>query len=161
MSASFSKGDLSKKGWAHYQVLREREVIVFSDYSKISGKGLFVGEEVKVGQLVVEFTGDRLSKKQAYMRKDKRYLITLRRVAIDGINSGVTRYINHSCDANAHFRIIKLEGDEDKEVVFVYAKRDLKLGEEVTVEYSWPHVDGLPYEKCKCGNEDCQKYIGM
>ena len=76
MSASFNREDLSEKGWAEYQVLRERELIVFADYSKISGKGLFVGEEVKVGQLVVEFTGERLSKKQAYMRKDKRYLIT-------------------------------------------------------------------------------------
>ena len=73
----------------------------------------------------------------------------------------MARYINPSCDANAHFRTIKLEADEDKEVVFVYAKRDFKLGEEVTVQFSWPYVDGLPYEKCECGNEDCSKFIGM
>ena len=161
MSASFNRIDLSEKGWAEYQALRERELIVSADYYKISGKGLFVGEEVKVGQLVVEFTGERLSIKQADKLYYKKYLMILRHEAIDSINGGVARYINHSCRPNAYFRIIKLEGEEEKEVVFVYAKRDIKVGEELTVYYEWPFVAGLAFEDCNCGVHGCPKYIGL
>jgi SET domain-containing protein len=67
---------------------------------------------------------------------------------IGGIN-----YVNHSCNANAGFH-----GQ-----IFIVAMRDIKKGEEITIDYVMTlhrSKNASPYKmKCLCGLKDCRGYI--
>ena len=59
-----------------------------------------------------------------------------------GINKA--RYLNHSCRPNCETDIVKGK-------VYIYAKRNIKSGEELTYDYGKEYVDDFikPYG-CKC-----------
>ena len=67
-------------------------------------------------------------------------------------------YMNHSCDPNC---IIK---HENMKVKYVYARRDIKKGEELTHDYAAGAFDIFgkkdPYAfKCHCGSKSCRKIV--
>ncbi|MFZ5442139.1 MAG: SET domain-containing protein [Myxococcota bacterium] len=65
-----------------------------------------------------------------------------------------TRWINHSCDANAE---VDLGVDERGEPwAKVYAWRAIKAGEEITYDYEF---DPSVAEPCACGAENCRGVI--
>ncbi|KAI9985808.1 hypothetical protein PInf_024574 [Phytophthora infestans] len=71
-----------------------------------------------------------------------------KKVYIDATScGGITRMLNHSCDAPCHF--VELRNRENVAVVVV-AKRTIKEGEEVTVDYVDPWFD------CVCGAANCR-----
>ena len=63
------------------------------------------------------------------------------------IHNYQARFVNHSCDPNSISTEI---GD--------VAKRDIKEGEEITVDYS-NEVVGIINVPCRCGSQNCRKII--
>jgi len=57
------------------------------------------------------------------------------------------RYVNHSCDANTH-----VENFCD------VASRDIKIGEEITGDYTSESVPSSSV-KCNCGSDKCKGYL--
>ena len=70
--------------------------------------------------------------------------------ALDCTKGNVLRHLNHSCNANAYLRIFRNR-------VEVYAKRDIRRGEEITVDYGeTPHGGGMD---CTCRQQGCRGKI--
>jgi len=64
-------------------------------------------------------------------------------------------YMNHSCDPNCY---VKMRTIAKKDI---YAMRDIRKGEELTVDYTATSVDqfagkGFWVMECKCGSENCR-----
>jgi hypothetical protein len=83
----------------------------------LSGLGLFAGEDIKKGELIIEYIGEILTKEEADKVTNCQYLFEVsRNHTINGSPRwNIARYANHSCDGNA-------ESDVKKKRVFVSAK---------------------------------------
>ncbi len=112
-----------------------------------AGLGLFATDTFKKGDLVIEYTGEHISHEEAD-RRGGRYLFTLSdKVIIDGKGrENSARYINHACKPNCYAEI-----DEQEKHVYIFAKQNIRAGEELTYDY------GSEYKKdiidpvgCKC-----------
>lgn len=96
-----------------------------------AGLGLFANREFKKGELIIEYIGETVTEEEANRRGGK-YLFELNDTwTIDGKGrSNTARYVNHSCKPNAYPELT-----ENEKQVFIYAKRSLKPGEEITYNY--------------------------
>jgi hypothetical protein len=112
----------------------------------LAGLGLFAGEDIKKGEMIVEYIGNILNKEEADKKTTSQYLFEItRNKTIDGTPRWNTaRYANHSCDGNA-------ESDVKKGRVFVIAIKNIKEGEEITYDYGEEFVEEhiAPYG-CNC-----------
>lgn len=106
--------------------------------SKIHGLGLFAGENIKWGQRLIEFAGQRISKKEA-RRRERFYnsigyicLLELdERHFIDGtVGGNESRFINNSERPNVGAM------REGGRIVF-YSLNDIDAGEELTFDYGF------------------------
>lgn len=110
-----------------------------------AGLGLYATRTYKKGELVIEYTGEKVTDAEAQRRGGK-YLFELNnKWTLDGKNREHTgRYINHSCKPNC---IPELNDDETK--VFIYTKRAIDTGEEFTYNY------GKQYFNVMMGKDGC------
>lgn len=114
------------------------------------GLGLFTTVAIKKGDLITEYTGEKITTDEANVRGGQ-YLFELNDTfVIDGKDrKNQSRYINHSCRPNSYPEI-----DEAEKHIFIYAKRTIKPGEELTYNYGkefWStHIKpkGCRCEKC-------------
>jgi len=109
------------------------------------GCGLFACTRMRKGERVIEYTGVKLPNSIAD-ELPTRYLFDLENGwTIDGAGYGNTaRYVNHSCTPNCE---AELDGDR----VFFYAVRDIKEGEEITIDYGEEYFDEfIKPDGCKC-----------
>ena len=109
------------------------------------GLGLFTRKPISRGALVIEYTGRLLPAEEAY-RKGGRYLFEVNsRWIIDGAGrENIGRYINHSCRPNCEPRT---RGKK----VLIYARRNIKAGEELSYDYGKEYFDDLILPVgCKC-----------
>lgn len=116
-----------------------------------SGLGLFATEEIKKGEMIIEYVGEKISEEEANRRGGK-YLFELNdKWTIDGKGrDNKARYINHSCKPNAYPEL-----DDAEEHIFIYAKRNIKAGEEISYNYGKMYFDDLiGKDGCRC--EACQ-----
>jgi SET domain-containing protein len=123
--------------------------------SAIQGKGLFTDSPVRARTKLGEFTGERISTREARRRAKRRKRIAIVEVslkeAIDGsIKGGLFQFINHSCDPNVFTRIAYGR-------VEFYAKRNLAAGDELTTDYVCSHHNGQL--RCLCQSSDCRGFI--
>ncbi|HWR15766.1 MAG TPA: SET domain-containing protein-lysine N-methyltransferase [Terriglobales bacterium] len=124
--------------------------------SKIEGVGLFTDAPIKARMKVGEYTGERISVREARRRAKTREHIAIVELsdkeAIDESvpGGGPFQYINHSCSPNVFIRIAYNR-------VEFYAKRDIAAGEEMTVDYEVSHHDGGL--RCQCGASGCRDFI--
>lgn len=113
-----------------------------------AGLGLFAGEDIDTGQLIIEYTGDRITPKEAD-RRGGRYLFNVtEKLVIDGTKRDNTaRYINHSCDPNT-----EAEHEVTEDRIYMRAKRPIKKGEEITIDYGEDYTssDFIRKAGCKC-----------
>lgn len=112
----------------------------------IDGFGLFADEDIKKGDLIIEYIGNILLGEQAKNPKENMYLFEVNRnKTIDGSPRWNTaRYINHSCDGNA-------ESEIRKGRVFMRATKNIKAGEEIVYDYGEEFVKEYIHTKgCKC-----------
>lgn len=125
--------------------------------SKIHRWGIFATEFIPAGRKVIEYTGEKINRRETKRRADEReftYLFTLDPYwTIDGAVGGSgAEYINHSCEPNLISRIIKGH-------ILYMALRDIKPGEELTIDYRFDKkVERVP---CHCGASKCRGTINV
>lgn len=123
------------------------EVKKYAVKKSSAGLGLFATEAFTKGELVIEYTGDKISEEEANRRGGK-YLFELNDDwTIDGKGrENTARYINHACKPNC-----APELDDAEEHIYIRAKRIIKAGEELTYNYGKMYFDEkIGKEGCKC-----------
>ncbi len=119
--------------------------------SRIDGQGAFAGEPIPARRKIGEIRGEAISVREARRRAKGTARIMIVELsdkrAIDASQSAdPLRFTNHSCRPNAVLRI------RQGRVEF-YAMRDVRPGEELTVNYGETHHEGRL--RCRCGAPDC------
>jgi SET domain-containing protein len=109
-----------------------------------AGLGLFAGEAIPKGACVIEYTGREITREEVYT-SNSRYLFEIsNRKTIDGSPRWNTaRYINHSCRPNCEIEIAKGR-------VWIFARRNIKPGEELGYDYGEDYVKAYLAGKCLC-----------
>lgn len=114
----------------------------------LSGLGLFAGEDIKKGEIIIEYIGDILTKEEADKVNTNQYLFEVsRNRTIDGRSRGnIARYANHACGGSEN-----AESDVKKGRVFVKAIKNIKEGEEITYDYGEEFFDEyIKPHGCRC-----------
>ena len=134
--------------------------------STIQGRGAFATRFIRKGARIIEYTGERISQDEADERYDDtamgRHHTFLFNVdedtVIDAAHEGNdSRFINHSCEPNCQaFQ----EGDR----IFIYARRDIQPGEELSYDYGYERTEDMGPEEeklyvCRCGTPSCRGTI--
>ncbi len=119
--------------------------------SRISGTGCYAGRAFAKGEIVAEYTGERLTEAEAdarYPVQVATYLfVTDDRTVIDATDDpNPAKYINHSCDPNCE--TIERDGR-----IFIRALREIAEGEELSYDYNLESEDEEP---CSCGSLNCR-----
>lgn len=110
-----------------------------------AGLGLYAGTPIPKGACIIEYVGRKVSPEEEETSKS-RYLFEIRKGnTIDGKPKwNKAGYINHSCRPNAETTI-------HAQRVFIFAIKNIKVGEEITYDYGKEYVDEFikPYG-CRC-----------
>jgi hypothetical protein len=119
--------------------------------SAIHAAGCYTTTAIRKGARVAEYTGTRISKKQAdtsYEEAPVTYLFGLSdgRVVIEGHCTAM--FINHSCDANC-------ETSEVDDRVWITAIKHIQAGAEITYDYCLYDGGDDPCI-CNCGTKKCR-----
>ncbi|HEU5209466.1 MAG TPA: SET domain-containing protein-lysine N-methyltransferase [Longimicrobiales bacterium] len=134
--------------------------------SPIQGKGAFATRDIRRGERIGEYRGERISWEEADRRYDdesqERHHTFLFEVddetVIDaGVRGSGVKYINHSCDPNCEALI------EDGRV-FIEALKPIRKGQELFYDYSYvldePHTPAVKKRyPCWCGSKNCRGTI--
>jgi SET domain-containing protein len=123
---------------------------VYHATSKIDGLGVFAGEDIKTGEVIQPIRG----KMKFYAVKTKKDSQAYPDWIGVGKNQWIDpekpfKFINHSCSPNA--------GVKGK--VQMTAIKDIKEGEEITLDYSIIEGDPMWEMPCNCGAPNCRKII--
>ncbi len=112
-----------------------------------AGLGLFAAEDISKEQIVIEYTGDRITDEEANKRGGRYLFQVTDELVIDGKGrENVARYINHACKPNA-----EAEHDESDDCIYIRACKKIKTGEEITYDYGKEYIDDIiGPEGCKC-----------
>ena len=126
--------------------------------SKIHRWGVYAGENIPARRKVIEYTGERISRKETRRRSDEQdrmiYLFTLDNYwTLDGAVGGSgAEYINHCCDPNI-VTVIR-QGH-----ILYMSRREIRRGEELTVDYHFgKDIEKVP---CRCGASACRGTINL
>lgn len=136
--------------------------------SSIHGRGVFATQTIKKGTRIIEYTGERISNREAdrryddsRMKKHHTFLFTLdRKTVVDGAiaaGGSVASFINHSCDPNCEAII---RGKR----IFIHAREHIYPGTELVYDYQYERTgeDDEELEKfyfCRCGAANCRGTI--
>jgi SET domain-containing protein len=123
--------------------------------SRIERLGVFAGQAIPARKRVIQYTGERVSEREAMRRTAKMFLagnagrvytVRLnRRSMLDGsVGGSGAEFINHGCDPNLTMRRIRGQ-------VFLYSFKKIKAGEELTVDYGFRCS-----HPCRCGSSKCR-----
>ena len=119
--------------------------------SSIHRLGVFADESIPAGRKVIEYTGERVNRRESRRRWDptRSYLFTLNPYwSIDGaIGGSGAEYINHSCEPNLRTRMMRGH-------ILYFSKRTIERGEELTVDYHYSNE--TTRMKCVCGAPTCR-----
>jgi len=112
-----------------------------------AGLGLFALEDIPKEQLIIEYTGERISEAEANTRGGRYLFEVTNDLVIDGKGrENIARYVNHSCAPNA-----EAEHDEDEDRIYIRACKKIKAGDEITYSYGKMYVrDIIGPEGCRC-----------
>ena len=124
--------------------------------STIHRWGLFAGERIPARRKIIEYTGERISRKETKRRAEGplNYLFTLNSYwCIDGsVGGSGAEYINHCCEPNCYAWIFK-------EHILYMSARVIEPGEELTIDYHFDKdVERVP---CQCGAAKCRGTINL
>lgn len=131
--------------------------------SAIDRHGVFAETSIPPGRKVVEYTGQKITLRQALLRirrillgkqrgPKRIYIARINRgYAVDGAVGGSgAEFINHCCDANLFSR--KTNGR-----ILLYSKRLIRKGQELTIDYRFSPA-AIPIA-CHCGSRKCRGTI--
>lgn len=125
--------------------------------SAINNHGCFTLVPVRKRQRVATYRGELVKGKRLIARRlraqtaagDVKIISLTDDVAIDAAVGGdATAFINHSCEPNAFMRVVP--GNQ----VMFFALRDIRAGEEITINYRNPEIP--PAGECQCGVPRCR-----
>ena len=136
--------------------------------SKIHGTGVFATTNICKKTNIIEYIGEKVSKKEGDRRSALRikkflnssttgsvYIFELnKKFDIDGSPEfNKARYINHSCKPNCEVDVIN-------DRIWITSIKDIKVGEELSYDYGYPFdKDDYSDHVCKCGSIKCIGYI--
>ncbi|KAF5187072.1 Histone-lysine n-methyltransferase atxr7 [Thalictrum thalictroides] len=129
--------------------------------SKIHDWGLVALEPIEAEDFVIEYVGELIRPRISDIREHEyekmgigsSYLFRLDDgYVVDATKrGGIARFINHSCEPNCYTKVISVEGQKK---IFIYAKRQIFAGEEITYNYKFPLEEKkIP---CNCGSRRCR-----
>lgn len=119
------------------------------------GKAVFAARSFAPRDVITQFTGDMMSKEKvpkSYEGNNDRYF----QVGINrfmGASNSVDDLMNHSCDPNGGIKFTPYG-------IFLIALKDIKIGDEITWDYSTTMYKNDWVMNCRCGSEKCRKKIG-
>ena len=133
--------------------------------SPIHGNGVFAARDIKNGERIMEYLGEKISKEESNRRGLEReefanktgegavYIFELDdEWDIDGnFEYNDARLINHACRTNS-------ESVSEDGRIYIYATRDIKKGEEILYNYGYAFEHFLDHP-CHCGFPECVGYI--
>ncbi|KAK8624480.1 hypothetical protein V6N13_065823 [Hibiscus sabdariffa] len=112
--------------------------------SKIHDWGLVALEPIEAEDFVIEYVGELIVRGYLF-RLDDGYVVDATK------RGGIARFINHSCEPNCYTKVISVEGQKK---IFIYAKRHIAAGEEISYNYKFPLEEKkIP---CNCGSKKCR-----
>ncbi|KAG8373274.1 hypothetical protein BUALT_Bualt11G0006800 [Buddleja alternifolia] len=125
--------------------------------SKIHDWGLAALEPIEAEDFVIEYVGELIRPRVSDIREREyekmgigsSYLFRLDDgYVVDATKrGGIARFINHSCEPNCYTKVISVEGQKK---IFIYAKRHISAGEELSYNYKFPLEEKkIP---CNCGS---------
>jgi len=125
-----------------------------SGSSKIHGDGVFASGPIAMGELLMDFGGERVTRGQlhGYRERSVWEVQAGTYLALPNTDTGdsLDEHLNHSCDANAWL------ADETK----IVARRDIAAGEEITLDQGTWNYDEAEYAHdgttCSCGAKNCR-----
>jgi uncharacterized protein len=145
-----------------------REPLYVVRHSPIHGRGVFAARYIRKGTRIVEYTGERISNREAdrryddtHMKRHHTFLFTLdKKTVIDGAiatGGGDASFINHSCDPNCEAIITGKK-------IFIHALRGIYPGTELAYDYQYERTgkNDAKLEKfyfCQCGADNCRGSI--
>ena len=123
------------------------------------GRGLYAIKEIKKGTRIMDYVGKIITKKQTeqsekFDNAKPIYLFNLnKKYDLDGdVLWNTARLINHSCSNNCDYNGTGLK-------LWVVTIKDIKKGEEITVDYGFGYDENFKQFKCKCKSKNCCGYI--
>lgn len=133
--------------------------------SAIHGRGVYAQCDIPDGTRIIEYTGEKITKAEAWRREALRvkrakrggdgsvYIFELnKRYDLDGgKGSNVARLINHSCAPNCR-------AETNRGHIWILARRDIVAGEELTFDYGYG-FSLWENHPCRCGASRCVGYI--
>ena len=129
--------------------------------SSIHRFGVFADETIPARRKVIEYTGERITRRKALERQRRLwtrgrprpvYFFRLsRNWEIDGaVGGGGAELVNHSCEPNLYARRIRGH-------IFFFSRRNIQAGEELSLDYRFPKdAEKIP---CRCGSTKCRGTI--
>ena len=136
--------------------------------SRIHNKGIFAKKEITQNTKIIEYIGEKISKKEGDRRSEARikkflkskthgsvYIFELnKQYDIDGSPLyNKARYINHSCDPNCEVKI-------NKGQIWICSIKYIAKDEELSYDYGYAFdKDDYKDHICKCGSHNCIGYI--
>jgi SET domain-containing protein len=136
--------------------------------SKVHGRGVFASQNIKKGTKIIEYVGEKITKKEGDKRSENRikrylnsketgsvYIFELNsKYDIDGYkNYNKARFINHSCSPNC-------EVDIQKGKIWIISRKNIKEDQELNYDYGYEFdKDDYKDHKCRCGAKNCIGYI--
>lgn len=119
--------------------------------------GVYASEPIPARRKVIEYTGERISRRETRRRADAAqmiYLFTLDDYwTLDGsVGGSGAEYINHSCDPNISAWIFKGH-------ILYMSKRPIQKGEELFIDYRF--AKNVQTVVCRCGSPKCRGTINL
>ncbi len=114
----------------------------------LDGLGLFAGENIKKGEMIIEYIGNILNKEEAEKIATNQYLFEVNKnKTIDGsVRWNIARYCNHACNEAGN-----AESDVKKGRVFIKAIKNISEGDEIVYDYGEEFVNEYIAPKgCRC-----------
>jgi uncharacterized protein len=110
-----------------------------------TGLGLFATASIKRGARIAEYTGRTLEPGEEYTSRSKYLFQISRKKTVDGgVRSNAARYLNHSCAPNCR-------AENTGRRIFIYTRRKIEPGEELTYNYGKEYFDEhIKSKGCRC-----------
>lgn len=123
---------------------------IYHSKSGVHGTGVMAGEDIKRGDIIQQIKGEA----KFFVPKNKTDSLSYPNWVGIGKNQWIdpsypNQYLNHSCNPNTGI----------KGKVTMVALKDIKEGEEITIDYSIIEGDDMWEMECNCGEKNCRKII--
>ncbi len=113
--------------------------------SEIHGTGLFASVDIPAKSKIMIISGEIINEMECIRREEEEnnvYIFWNENNYIDTVHTEKIKYINHSCNYNCEVE------DRDEHSLWLIASRDIKAGEELTIDYGYDEI----YSYCNCKN---------